>query len=61
MAFTQNSLHHRMYNSSDEDLVYLMGGSRSDIDVCNYPKLNRRMYRENGKKTFVDLDQIDYV
>jgi hypothetical protein len=39
-----------MYNSSDEDLVYLMGGSRSDIDVCNYPKLNRRMYRKNGKK-----------
>ena len=61
MAFTQNSLHHCMYNSSDEDLVYLMSGSRSDIDVCNYPKLNRRMYRENGKKTFVDLDRIDYV
>ena len=50
-----------MYNASDEDLVYLMSGSRSDIDVCNYPKLNRRMYRENGKKTFADLDQIDYV
>ena len=43
MAFTQNSLPHCMHNSSDEDLVYLMGGTRSDIDICDYPKLNRRM------------------
>jgi uncharacterized cupin superfamily protein len=61
MAFKQNSLPHCMNNSGDEDLVYLMGGTRSDIDVCDYPKLNRRMYRENGKKTFVDLDRVDDV
>ncbi len=61
MAFTQNSLPHCMHNASTEDLVYLMGGTRSDIDICDYPKLNRRMYRENGKKTFVDLSQVDDI
>jgi uncharacterized cupin superfamily protein len=61
MALKQNSLPLCRNNSSDEVLVFLMGGTRSDIDVCDYPKLNRRMYRENGKKSFVDLDQVDDV
>lgn len=61
MAFTQNSLPHCMRNASDKDLVYLMGGTRSEIDVCDYPTLNRRMYRENGKKTVVELDRIDDI
>ena len=61
MAFTQHSLPHCMHNPGDKDLVYLMGGTRSAIDVCDYPRLNRRMYRENGKKTYVDLNQVEDV
>ena len=42
----------------EDDLVYLMGGSRSDIDIFDYPKLSRRMFRVDGVKTYVSLDQI---
>lgn len=61
MAFTRHSLPHNLHNDSDADLVYLMGGTRSDIDVCDYPRINRRMYREHGKKTYVDLDKVSDV
>jgi len=61
MAFTRDSLPHNLHNDSAEDLVYLMGGTRSDIDVCDYPRINRRMYREHGKKTYVALDDVHDV
>lgn len=58
MAFTANSLPHSLRNPFDADLTYLMGGNRSDIDICDYPRINRRMYRVDGKKTYVDLDDL---
>ncbi len=61
MAFKQHSLPHCMNNPFDEDLVYLMGGTRCDIDICDYPRINRRMFRVNGKKQFLDLNDIEDV
>ena len=59
MAFARQSLPHNMRNTADEDLVYLMGGTRSDIDICDYPRINRRMYRVDGRKHFLDLDDVE--
>jgi uncharacterized cupin superfamily protein len=61
MAFSTNSLPHTLRNPFDTDLTYLMGGNRSDIDVCDYPRINRRMYRIDGVKTYVDLDNLKGV
>lgn len=61
MAFTRHSLPHNMHNPFEEDLVYLMGGSRSPIDVCDYPRINRRMYREHGVKQYVDIENLHEV
>ena len=61
MAFGQHSLPHNMHNPFDDDLVYLMGGSRNTIDVCDYPRIGRRMYRENGVKQYVELDDLHEV
>ncbi len=61
MGFKQKSIPHNMINTGTEDLVYLMGGSRSDIDVCDYPQINRRMYRRDGHKEYVDLDNLHDV
>ena len=58
MAFKKHSLPHSLHNSSDQDLVYLMGGTRSDIDVCDYPRIGRRMYRIHGEKQFVEISQL---
>jgi len=61
MGFCQHSLPHCLQNPFNEDLVYLMGGSRSDMDICDYPRINRRMYRVNGEKTYVDLQNLHEV
>ncbi|MDZ7687028.1 MAG: cupin domain-containing protein [Gammaproteobacteria bacterium] len=58
MAFGRLSVPHGMSNPFDEDLVYLMGGSRSDIDICDYPRLGRRMYRIQGEKEYVDKEHL---
>lgn len=61
MAFTRHSLPHNLTNPFDEDLVYLMGGNRSEFDICDYPRINRRMYRVNGQKEFVDTEHLHDV
>jgi len=61
MAFVKNSLPHGMRNPFDEDLVYLMGGNRNAIDICDYPRIRRRMYRVDGAKQYVDLQYLHDV
>ncbi|MBD3649379.1 MAG: cupin domain-containing protein [Pseudomonadales bacterium] len=61
MAFTAHSLPHSLRNPFDDDLVYLMGGDRSPIDICDYPRIKRRMYRENGVKQYLDLEHLHDV
>ena len=58
MAFARHSVPHNLKNPFDEDLVYLMGGHRSDIDVCDYPRIDRRMYRRQGQKEYVDMADL---
>jgi uncharacterized cupin superfamily protein len=53
---------HSMKNTGSADLVYLVGGGRPEFDVCNYPKLAKRLYQiqrpEGRHREFVDLDNI---
>ena len=50
-----------MFNPNSEDLVYLMGGSRCEIDICDYPRLKRRQFRVNGKREAVNWDDLSPV
>ncbi|HMM13370.1 MAG TPA: cupin domain-containing protein [Parvibaculum sp.] len=63
MAFPANSPAHsmRVPEEAGEDLVYLMGGTRSRIDICTYPRLDRRMYRVDGVKEYIDLADVKKV
>jgi len=61
MGFIAHSLPHTLTNPYAEDLTYLMAGNRNSIDICDYPRIRRRMYRTNGKKEFVDWDSIKDV
>ncbi len=56
IGFTAPSLPHAMRNASDTDLVYLMGGERCESDVCDYPRLKKRLYRVGDNSHYVDLD-----
>ena len=61
MGFEKNSPAHAMFNPNSEDLVYLMGGSRCEIDICDYPRLKRRQFRVNGKREAVNWDDLSPV
>lgn len=43
MGFPAPGVAHHLTNPYEEDLVYLMGGERSGLDVGYFPKLNRRI------------------
>ena len=58
MAFPKGSPPHHMLNQSAADLVYLVGGTRSQIDICNYPRLGLRQYRIHGKREFVREEDL---
>ena len=58
MGFVTGSAPHMMRNPHAEELVYLMGGARCPIDICDYPRLGKRRYRVNGVSEFVDLDKL---
>ncbi|HEY9879924.1 MAG TPA: cupin domain-containing protein [Leptolyngbyaceae cyanobacterium] len=49
-------LAHGLSNPFEKDLVYLVGGMRLEYDICDYPKLGKRMYRAGEKRDYVDLD-----
>ncbi len=55
MGFVAASEPHAMRNPYQTDLVYLVGGNRWPLDVCDYPRINKRRYRMNGKNDYVDL------
>jgi uncharacterized cupin superfamily protein len=58
MGFTAPSLPHAMKNTSDEDLVYLMGGERNNFDIADYPKTEQRLIRFNGERKLVDWQDL---
>jgi uncharacterized cupin superfamily protein len=54
LGFNAPSLPHTMTNPFDEDLVYLMSGERRNFDICDYPRLKKRLFRVNEKRQLVD-------
>lgn len=58
MGFGERSQPHAMHNPFARDLLYLMGGERNRFDVCDYPRIGRRMYRLDGHKEYVDIARL---
>ncbi|NEO96495.1 MAG: cupin domain-containing protein [Moorea sp. SIO3G5] len=55
MGFTAPSLPHAMKNPFDQDLIYLMGGERREFDMCDYPRLKKRLYCIKDQRQLVNL------
>ncbi|WP_175811317.1 cupin domain-containing protein [Burkholderia contaminans] len=55
MGFPCGGSAHTMLNTGDQPLVYLVAGNRPEHDVCDYPKLGKRLYKADANKVFVDL------
>lgn len=65
IAFPSRGPAHWMKNTGTTDLVYLVGGDRSDHDVCDYPRLDQRVYvskvPEGRRLDFVDRKSLNSV
>jgi uncharacterized cupin superfamily protein len=55
MGFPPNSPPHKMSNPFEADLVYLMGGTNLDYDLCEYPEAGQRLYRVGDRRTYRPL------
>lgn len=56
MGFPPDSPAHSMRNPFAEDLVYLMGGTNLDYDICEYPNQGKRMYRVGDRCDYEDME-----
>ncbi len=61
VGFPANGAAHSMKNTGSSDFVYLMGGNRVDTDCCNYPRINTRLFKVNGRNESVDMSQLSKV
>ena len=61
MGFTAPSEPHGMTNPYKADLVYLVGGNRCAMDVCDYPRIGKRRYRMKGENVYLDLAALKPV
>ncbi len=61
MGFVADSQPHAMKNPHKKDLIYLVGGNRCPLDVCDYPRINKRRYRMNGENVYLDLAALKPV
>jgi len=58
MGFVAGSAAHTLKNPHQEELVYLVGGNRCPMDICDYPRHGMRRYRVDGVSEFVRLDAM---
>ncbi len=57
MGFPTPSVAHHLRNTSDKDLVYLMGGESRGMEVADFPRLGRRMIRCGDQIEIYDRGQ----
>ncbi len=59
MGFPTPSVAHHLRNPFLEDLVYLAGGEHREMDVADFPKLGKRMFRLPDKVEIFDLPNAE--
>lgn len=61
VGFPMGGLAHSMKNTGEDDLVYLMGGTRPEMDVADYPRINRRLYILGDSRESVEWTDLNPV
>ena len=56
MGFPTDGTGHHLINSGDEDLVYLMGGERTPIEVARFPREGKQLVFEGDRIAIYDIE-----
>jgi len=59
MGFKTPSVAHLLRNPYDEDLVYLVGGERREMELASFPKLGKYIVRARGQAWAVDEANLE--
>ena len=59
MGFPTPSVAHHLRNDSDEDLVYLVGGERKEMEIAEFPRLGKVVIRVGRTADMVDRDHLE--
>jgi uncharacterized cupin superfamily protein len=59
MGFPTPSVAHHLRNPFDEDLVYLMGGERREVEVGDFPRLKKRIFKIGKQIQVADWDNLN--
>lgn len=54
MGFATPSRPHHLRNPFDEELVYLMGGERRQVEIARFPRLGKHLVRTGREAYLVD-------
>jgi len=58
MGFAAGSLPHTILNEGDEDLIYLVGGTRHAWDVVDYVRRGIRSFKYPGKRDDAEVQKL---
>jgi uncharacterized cupin superfamily protein len=61
MGFPTPSVAHHLTNPYDEDLVYLMGGERSRVEVGTFPRAGKRIIFSSSGIWQVDEQHLEPI
>ncbi|WNG52101.1 cupin domain-containing protein [Archangium minus] len=59
LGFPTPSVGHHLRNTFSEDLVYLSGGERREMEVADFPRHNKRMVRVGSTVSLCPLDTVE--
>ena len=57
MAFPTPSIGHHLVNPYEEDLLYLMGGEHSGLDVGTFPRVGKKIVFSDGALGILAIDE----
>ena len=58
IGFPTPSVAHHLRNPFEEDLIYIMGGERREYEIADFPRLQKRMFRNDKQVQIADLDNL---
>ncbi len=60
-GFPAPSVGHQLRNPHEKTLLCLLGGERADVDVADFPKLGKRMYRRGANMEIYDVTDAEEI
>lgn len=61
VGFTAPSVPHQLRNPFNRSLVCLVGGERAEIDIADFPRLGKRMFRRGDHMEVYDTADAEEI